>query len=100
MSVKKSLILHLKREYWEAIRDGSKLEEYRERVPYWEKRIPGKEFSDVVLLCGFPKAGDESRTLRRKWNGYTEKVITHPHFGDSVEVFAIDVSEHINNDNP
>lgn len=88
-----ALVLHLKREYWEAIRDGSKKEEYRERGPYWGKRLRNKEFSEVVLLLGYPKSGDESKTLRRKWNGYEEKNITHKLFGERVPVFAIDVSE-------
>jgi hypothetical protein len=92
----KPLVLHLKREYWEAIRDGTKLEEYRERGPYWGRRLRNKEFSEVVLLLGYPKAGDESRTLRRKWKGYRETNITHPLFGENVPVFAIDVSERLN----
>jgi hypothetical protein len=87
------LVLHLKREYFEAIRDGTKLEEYRERKPFWCSRLRNKEFSKVVLLHGYPKAGDESRTLRRKWKGYRETKISHPLFGKNVPVFAIDVSE-------
>jgi len=89
----KPLVLHLKREYWEAIRDGTKTEEYRERGPYWGRRLRNKEFMGIVLLLGYPKAGDESRTLRRRWKGYREKNITHPLFGENVPVFAIDVSE-------
>lgn len=88
----KPLVLHLKRQWWEDIRAGSKQEEYRRRTPYWIRRLRGKQFSEVVLLLGYPKAGDESRTLRRPWKGFTEKTIVHPHFGGQAEVFSIDVS--------
>lgn len=92
-AVVKPLVLHLRREHWEAIRDGTKKEEYRERTAYWIRRLRNKEFLGVVLLLGYPKAGDESRTLRRRWRGFKEATITHPHFGRQVDVFAIDVSE-------
>ncbi len=91
-SMLKPLVLHLKRQWWEEIRDGGKPEEYRQRTPYWIRRLRGRQFSEVVLLLGYPKAGDQSRTLRRRWQGQTEKNIDHPHFGGPVEVFAIDVS--------
>jgi hypothetical protein len=87
------LVLHLKREYWEAIRDGSKHEEYRLRTPYWERRLRNKEFSRVVLMLGYPRSGDDSRALHRKWTGCRETTITHPLLGEAVPVFAIDVSE-------
>jgi hypothetical protein len=46
-----------------------------------------------VLLKGYPKAGDASRTLARPWRGYEVKAIEHPHFGDApATVFAIRVS--------
>lgn len=90
----KPLTLHLKREFWEAIRDGTKTEEFRLRLPYWTRRIDGQAFSGIVLLCGYPKRGDDSRTLRRTWKGCTKKMIRHAHFGQGlVSVYAIDVSE-------
>ena len=89
-----AVVLHLKREYWDAIRDGIKREEYRARGPYWGRRIRNKDFSEVILLCGYPKRGDDSLMIRRKWKGYRETNVTHALFGeDPVPVFAIDVSE-------
>jgi len=61
-----AVVLHLKREYWDAIRDGIKREEYRARGPYWGRRIRNKDFSEVILLCGYPKRGDDSLMIRRK----------------------------------
>lgn len=90
----RTLVLNLKREYWEAIRNGSKTVEYRLVSDYWRKRLDGKTFDSIELRLGYPRAGDESRIIGRKWRGLTVGAITHSLFGtDEVEVFQIDVSE-------
>ncbi|MBO0125163.1 ASCH domain-containing protein [Agrobacterium sp. OT33] len=95
------LILPLKAEYFDAIRAGTKTEEYRLANAYWTKRlivggergILHRSFDSIVLTKGYPSRDDQSRRLELPWNGFTIKTITHPHFGpDPVEVFAIDVS--------
>lgn len=87
------LQLALKAEYFHAIVDGSKLEEYRRTTPFWRKRIEGKEFSSVTVTLGYPHAYALDRRLTMPWHGYEIRTITHPHFGpDPVEVFAIDVA--------
>lgn len=89
-----SLVLNLKAEYFNAIRDGTKIEEFRLRTPYWEKRIVGRSFTDIVIRKGYPKAGDEDREIRLPWRGYREIVLQHPHFGPGKhDVYAIRVSE-------
>lgn len=90
----RTLHLPLKREYFEAIRDGTKVEEYRLCTPYWQKRLysPFGSYDQIVLTLGYPARDDHARRLMLPWNGYTIKTITHPHFGPQpVEVFAIDV---------
>ena len=89
------LQLALKAEYFRAIRDGTKTEEYRLVTDYWTRRlrVPADHYESIVLTEGYPKRGDPERTLELPWRGYTRKTITHPHFGpDPVEVFAIDVA--------
>ncbi len=87
------LVLPLKAEYFDAIKAGAKLEEFRERSPYWRRRLEGRTFDRVVLTKGYPTAGDDSRRIVREWRGYRETTITHPHFGaEPVPVFAIDVA--------
>ncbi|WP_370512842.1 ASCH domain-containing protein [Comamonas sp. Z1] len=87
------LTLPLKGEYFEAIRDGSKHEEYRLAKPYWSKRLEGRSYAQIVLTLGYPAADDHESRLVLPWRGYTRKTITHPHFGpDPVDVYAIDVS--------
>jgi hypothetical protein len=89
----RTLRLNLKGCYFDAIKAGTKKHEYR-LADKWEKRLDGKTYDEIHLLRGYPKRGDESRILRRAWNGYTIEMIQHPHFGDkSVRVLAIDVSK-------
>lgn len=88
-----TLHLPLKREYFDAIRDGQKTEEYRLCTPYWRKRLEGKTFTTIVLTLGYPGRVDIARRIERPWQGYQIKTITHPHFGPApVQVFAIHVS--------
>lgn len=87
------LVLQLKAEYFDAIRDGTKPEEFRLYNEFWRKRIEGKTFDRIVLTWGYPKSDDMERRIFRKWNGYRVTTITHPHFGNvPTEVFAIDVT--------
>ncbi len=91
--VTENLVLPLKAIYFDAIRRGEKVEEYRERTPYWIKRLVGRTYTHVILKRGYPKNGDTMRIMTLPWRGYVEKTLTHPHFGDEpVEVFAINVS--------
>jgi len=89
------LRLAVKREYFDAIKNGSKTEEYRLRNDYWRKRLGrGKRFTKVVITLGYPKADETDKILTFPWVGWRVKKITHPHFGaDEVEVFAIIIGE-------
>ena len=87
-----ALILNLKAEYFQAIKDGSKSEEYRLRTDYWRRRLEDRVFSHIELRLGYPKRGTKGRILLRQWRGLRVTAITHPHFGPNpVEVYAIKV---------
>lgn len=86
----KVLKLPVKRKYFEQIRDGTKKEEYRECKPFWDKRLLNKEFDQVHITLGYPKARDLSRVLVFPWSGFQVKEILHPEFGPGkIKVFAI-----------
>lgn len=86
------LHLALKGEYFDAIQNGTKDEEYRLRTPYWSQRLVGRSYDRIVITRGYPSADDASRRIVRPWRGYRLATITHPHFGaDPVAVFAIAV---------
>jgi hypothetical protein len=92
----KILQLNLKREYWDMIKDGSKLVEYRLATEYWRKRLDGREYDEVHLLLGYPAREDKSRRIERKWAGCRKESIQHKEFGpDYVDVYAIDVSREL-----
>ncbi|MCZ8434542.1 ASCH domain-containing protein [Achromobacter ruhlandii] len=89
----RDLHLALKGEYFDAIKAGTKAEEYRMVCPFWAMRIEGREFQRVILTRGYPRRTDWSRRLELPWRGYTVKTITHPHFGNvPIEVYAIRVT--------
>lgn len=89
----RTLTIPVKGIYFDQIKAGEKLEEYRLVTDYWRKRITGKVYDRIVLTRGYPKNDDAERRLTLKWRGYKIKRITHSHFGpEPVELFAIDVS--------
>ncbi len=86
------LHLNLKAEYFDAIKNGSKVFEFRRCTPYWMKRLVGKDFHRVFFKRGYPPHGDTERMLVCRWEGFEVQSIKHPHFGsDYVDVFAIRV---------
>lgn len=90
-----SRVLHLSLRglYFRQIRALAKEFEFRVVTPYWEKRIVGREYDEIELTLGYPRAGDDSRRIRRPWLGFERQTITHPHFGsEPVQVFAIRVN--------
>lgn len=91
-----TLTLALKAEYFDAIKAGSKPEEFRLCTPYWVKRLVGRSYDRIELTKGYPARGDTARRLSLPWKGYRVTTITHPHFGaEPVEVFAINVQASI-----
>lgn len=89
------LRLNLKGMYFDQIKSGEKLFEYRLVNDYWKKRLVGKRYDRVIFLRGYPKAGDEDKTIVRPYAGYEIQTLTHPHFGkEEVTVFAIHTGGH------
>ncbi len=88
----KILHLHVKRKYWEQVRDKKKLEEYRIfDLKLLKKLLVGYDLIHYHL--GYPSKKQKERTLIFKWNGFIDKEITHELFGKNVHVFAIDLTK-------
>lgn len=87
-------------EYFDQMKSGEKVEEYRMVNPYWFRRLSHghnqqlpRRFDRLIITRGFPKRDEQSKRIDIPYNGYEVKVITHPHFGpDPVKVFAIRVN--------
>jgi hypothetical protein len=89
-----TLTLALKKEYFNAVKTGEKVFEYRQRTPYWVKRLEGRNYERLILTLGYSKATDTSRRIELPWYGYSLQTITHPHFGENpVDVYAIRLHE-------
>lgn len=85
-----NLTLALNRPYFEQIKAGTKIEEYRLVNPFWKKRLIGRSFENLIITSGYPKWTETDRWISLPWRGYTIKKIIHPFFGpEEVEVFAI-----------
>ncbi|ODS24189.1 RNA-binding protein [Candidatus Endobugula sertula] len=86
----KKLTLAVKAEYFDAIKAGFKTEEYRLYNDYWRKRLEDREYDVIEITRGYPKLDDYSKRLLFKYQPYSIKTITHPHFGNgSTKVFAL-----------
>ncbi len=90
------LVLRVRGCYFREMQSGVKTLEYRQRTPFWRKRLVGQEYDVVEVWLGYAKADDLARRLRFRWRGFVEQVVQHPHFGaQPVEVFAIHVGDPI-----
>jgi len=94
----KVLHLHLKKKNFDAIASGEKTLEFRRVTDYWRKRLIGRHYDEIWLYCGYPKIGDKSKIIKRRWTLVAKEIILHEEFGDEpVEVFCISVSEPLRN---
>ena len=65
--MKKILHLNLYRKYFDAIADGTKTIEYRDKTDYWKRRIEGKEYDIIKFRNGYAK---DAPTMLVEYNGY------------------------------
>ncbi len=63
----KILHLTLKKKWFDLIKSGEKKVEYREKKPYWEKRIEGKLFDSILFRNGYSK---DSPSMLVEFRGY------------------------------
>ena len=70
----RDLILNVTEEWFALIKSGKKTMEYREVNPYWTRRLSGKRFDRVIIVCGYPKGFpyncDQSLVAIFPWRGY------------------------------
>jgi hypothetical protein len=89
-----NLTLHLKGEYFDQIKAGTKTEEYRLCNTYWQRRLKNRTYDQIVLTRGYPRRDDHENRIVLPWRGWRMKIITHPHFGPApVSVYAIQLGE-------
>ena len=65
--MKKILHLNLYRKYFDAIVNGTKVFEYRQKTDYWKKRIEGREYDTIKFRNGYAK---DAPTMLVEYKGY------------------------------
>lgn len=89
------LRLPVKTEYFNQIKNGTKIEEYRQIKEYWKKRLE-KQYDEVWITLGYPSSNDKNKILKFRWSGYEIKEITHKEFGNKpINVYAIKLTQSI-----
>lgn len=92
----KILHLNLKKKYFDQIKAGTKTIELRLATDYWRERLVGRCYDEIHLKCGYPKKGDTTRIIKRKWTLIAKERVLCEEFGsEPVEAFVIDVSRKI-----
>ena len=59
--------LNLYRKYFDAIANGTKTIEYRDKTDYWKKRIEGREYDIIKFRNGYAK---DAPTMIVEYGGY------------------------------
>ena len=65
--MKKILHLNLYRKYFDAIANGTKTTEYRDKTDYWKWRIEGREYDIIKFRNGY---AIDAPTMLVEYNGY------------------------------
>ena len=63
----KILHLNLYRKYFDAIVNGTKTIEYRDKTDYWKKRIEGRKYDIIKFRNGYAK---DAPTMLVEYGGY------------------------------
>lgn len=89
---KKILHLHVKKKYWEQVRDKQKFEEYRNfDLKLMSRLLRGYDL--IYYHLGYPSKKQKDKTLVFQWDGFIDKKITHELFGKNAHVFAISLNK-------
>jgi hypothetical protein len=90
METQRVLTLVMKGRWFDAIKAGTKTEEFRLCTPYWRRRLIDAQPDVLMLTRGYARRGDATRRLAFAWHGVRVTTIRHPEFGAKrVRVYAI-----------
>ena len=83
----KILHLNLYRKYFDAIVNGTKTIEYRDKTDYWKKRIENREYDIIKFRNGYAK---NAPTMLVEYKGYS---LNHTEIGEQYELKLGKVTE-------
>ena len=81
--MKKILHLNLYRKYFDAIVNGTKTIEYRDKTDYWKKRIEDREYDIIKFRNGYAK---DAPSMLVEHKGYGEVIRTGNGVGVEYEI--------------
>lgn len=92
------LLLSVTTGVFDEIHMGAKIQEYRPYNNFWKRRLIGKSFTHVAIICGQNRGGKVQRTMVFQWCDYEIKTVRQGRGnagqggGDgTVEVFAVNL---------
>lgn len=94
------LLLSVTTGVFDEIHIGAKVQEYRQYNNFWKRRLIGKNFTHVAVVCGQNRAGKVQRTMVFEWCGYEVKTVRQGRGNGAqggeggckaVEVFAVNL---------
>lgn len=96
--MEKILHLNVDAKYWNQVKSGEKIDEFRLVNDFWKKRLLNKDFDLIHYKLGYPSSSDYDKILIFEFDGIKEITITHEKFGKNpVNVFAISLRRLKNN---
>jgi len=91
-----TLVLHLKKKWFDEIESGKKVVEYRKICDYWKVRLENHKLKRIQIILGYPSILTDENCLGFVFNGFFLCRIKHPEFGNvETDVFAIPLTERI-----
>lgn len=69
------LLLSVTTGVFDEIHIGAKVQEYRPHNNFWKRRLVGKSFTHVAIVCGQNRSGKVQRTMLFEWCGYEVKTV-------------------------
>lgn len=65
-----TLVLNVKKKWFELVKSGKKKIEYREIKDYWTKRLK-KDYDDILYVVGYPSDYTSDNSMRFIYSGYS-----------------------------
>lgn len=91
-----TLVLHIKRKWFDEIKSGKKEVEYRRQFDYWKVRLKNPKLKCIRIILGYPSVLDDTNHLDFLFNGFFLCEIKHVEFGNvPTMVYAIPLTERI-----
>lgn len=85
-----NLQMAVKKKWFDQIRAGTKILEYRLDTDHWRKRLINRDYDKLIITWGYPSKGNKERRIELEYYGYTMKTVVSEEWNNVPQrVFAI-----------